>query len=160
MGSGIDAPLNETGMKQAEDLAAALSGDFDIIISSTLKRASQTAEVIKQRFDKPLVFNKLLEERSFGSFAGKSWDEIEQKTHNKVNRVIDAKEQYNFRPYGGESVEDVRQRLVRFIEESKRNYHDKIILVVTHGGIVRLAHHLFSEKTPHVGNVSVHEFNL
>ena len=160
MGSDIDAPLNEVGMKQAEDLAAELSGDFDVIISSPLKRASQTAEAIKQRFNKPLVLDKNLEDRSFGSLAGKSWDEIEQETKGKVNKIASRNQQYDFRPYGGESVKDVKQRLIQFIEGSKRDYHDKIILVVTHSGIVRLAHHLFSEKTPHIGNVSVHEFDL
>lgn len=51
-----DIPLNIKGMQQAEDLANKLAIiKFDIIISSPLLRAKQTAEIIHKLFNVPIV---------------------------------------------------------------------------------------------------------
>lgn len=156
MGSGIDAPLNKTGLRQAEELASKLDNySFDVIVSSPLRRAKQTAEMIAKRFSRPISFDKNLRERNYGSLAGRSYEEVEKETGKSIHAI-----DYDYRPYGGESAEDVKERLIADIEKTKQDYRGRVVLVVTHGSVIRLAHHIFSEKVPHVGNVSIHEFDL
>ena len=62
-----DIELNDNGRKQALDLKGELKNiDYDIIISSPLKRAIQTAELINN--NKPIIIEDNLRERSFGDF--------------------------------------------------------------------------------------------
>ena len=147
----LDEPLNEVGLRQAEELADQIEYNFDIVFSSPLKRASKTAEIIAQKFNKKVMFSEHLKERNFGSLGGTVWKEGEKESVK-----------YDDRPYGGESVEDVRKRLEKFIDEVRNNYAGKTVLVVTHGGIIRLMHYLYrKEETDHIiKNVSIHEFDI
>lgn len=164
MGQRIDESLNETGLEQARELVGKLEDNFDIIFSSPLKRAKETAEIIAARFNKKFVLSDYLKERDFGSLSGKpyeeAWEEMRKSGFNNP-KSADIKQKYNYRPYGGESVDDVKARLEKFIDEVKKNYSDKTVLVVTHGGIIRLIHFLHKkEELDHIGNVSTHEFEL
>lgn len=161
-GQDIDAPLNEAGLRQAKETAKNLSSNFDIIISSSLKRSLRTAEIISEYFKKGLVIDDRIKEKSWGKLAGLTDKEIEKITDGKVLKEQAINQTYDYRPYGGESAEDVKKRFLEFIKETKKKYKGKTILVVAHGGIIRMAHHLFSkEEVPIiVGNVSVHEFDL
>ena len=146
----LDEPLNEIGLKQAEELAEQIEDNFDVIFSSPLKRASKTAEIIANKFNKKIIFSEYLKERNFGSLAGTVWKEGEKESVK-----------YDDRPYGGESVEDVKARIDKFIKEVKKNYPDKTVLVVTHGGIIRLMHYLYrKEEIGHIKNASIHEFDI
>lgn len=146
----LDEPLNEVGLKQAEELADQIENNFDIIFSSPLKRASKTAEIIARKFNKKVVFSEYLKERNFGSLAGTVWKEGEKESIK-----------YDDRPHGGESVEDVKTRLGKFLDELKSYYANKTVLVVTHGGIIKLMHYLNrKEETGHIKNISIHEFDI
>ncbi len=63
-----DVPLNNVGIKQAEDLAKILAETkFDVIVSSPLKRAFKTAQIIKQfQNDTPLIIMNEFAERNLG----------------------------------------------------------------------------------------------
>ena len=140
------------GLKQAEELARKLKDNFDIIISSPLKRAKKTSEIIAKKFNKEIVFSDYLKERDPGSLSGTVWKEGEKEKGSI---------EYDYHPYGGESVNDVKERLQRFLEGTSKNYAGKTVLVVTHGGIVRLMYHLHGkEEIGNVGNISLHEFEL
>ena len=70
--------LNETGIKQAEATREKLlNQNIDVIISSPLKRAKKTAEIIKGERDIPLIIDDGLKERCFGKFEGKTREEFE-----------------------------------------------------------------------------------
>ena len=67
-----DIELNEEGIKQAEEAKRILKDyPIDMIVSSTLKRARKTAEIINEAKNVPIMFDKALEERGFGDFEGK-----------------------------------------------------------------------------------------
>jgi len=74
-----DTPLTDLGREQARlagDTARAIK--FDIMVSSPLIRALETAQLIAEVTGYPLdriLTNPLFMERSFGSFEGHSWDE-------------------------------------------------------------------------------------
>ena len=71
MGS-LDIPLNPTGIIQAEAFAI-IAGDLDIdlIVSSDLIRAKETAQIISNYIRKPIIYNSLLRERSLGKLEGR-----------------------------------------------------------------------------------------
>ncbi len=160
MGCRTDGELNDAGIRQAQELAERLTKDFDVIFSSDLKRAAQTAEIVSTKLGIPVVFREELRERDFGSLSGKHWDEVYEKTGvNSGDK--DSVLKYDHRPFGGDSVEDIKERLLEFIDDVKKNYSDKKILVVTHGGILRLMHAMFSQdEIAELGNASIHEFEL
>jgi broad specificity phosphatase PhoE len=165
MGKSVNEPLNPEGIKQAYELAKNISRNgFDVIFTSPLKRAQQTAEIIADKIKVPVIEKSEIEERDFGNMAGKSWDEMinEVKSENVNFKEIDFEQKYDYRPYGGECVEDVRERVLKFIDELKTNYSDKKVLVVAHGGIMKLLHLLFLEKTMDKtpDNMAIHEFEI
>ncbi len=165
MGQRVDESLNQEGIRQAEELSENLIGQhFDIIFTSPLKRALETAQIISEKIKVPILEKKELLERDFGTLSGKSWDEMSKGVSDDSPdfKKQDFEQYYNYRPYGGESVEDVKERLLIFIDEIKNNYSDKKVLIIAHGGILKLAHFLFKEDkleaTP--ANASLYEFEI
>lgn len=164
MGQRIDESLNGVGRQQAEELALDMKDlQFDVIFSSPLKRAAETAAIIAKGRAAPVILRGELKERDFGSVSGKSWAEAdaiagaEPGNLKEVDRHLD----YDYRPYGGESAEDVKDRLKRIIAEIKEKYSDKRVLLVAHGGILRFSHMLFRDvQVDHIKNASLEEFEI
>lgn len=153
----LDLPLTALGMQQAEEIANKLTGGYSLIYSSDLVRCQQTAEIINKKSNLPIFFDARLRERHFGSLEGKHWVDIPD---GEVIKWKDIREQkYDYRPYSGESVEDVKKRVFDCINEIK---HKKgKVLVVTSAGIIRLLHHFLNGKNPEtIHNASVHEFEF
>ncbi|MDD5075194.1 MAG: class I tRNA ligase family protein, partial [Candidatus Peribacteraceae bacterium] len=72
-GGNIDTVLNDTGKEQARTLAKKLKKKkFDVVISSDLKRAVETAEILSSELNVPHVARwKELRERDTGDWTGK-----------------------------------------------------------------------------------------
>ena len=67
-----DEDLNETGISEAYELKENISNiSYDVIISSPLKRAVQTANIIN-KYNKEIIIDERLRERDPGSLSGKS----------------------------------------------------------------------------------------
>jgi probable phosphoglycerate mutase len=130
-GQTEDAELNATGLAQAQASIAVLPTGLTICFASPLKRARQTAEIITKHFKIPIVFRDELKEKHYGSLSGKLWDEVVKIVEKDLTRV---NTEADLSPYGGESVEDVKNRLNRFFEELRNQYSHEVPLVVTHGG--------------------------
>lgn len=160
-GQEMDIPLNETGINQVEAASEFVPTDIDFIISSPLKRTKQTAEILNKTLSKPIEFNDDIKEMSFGSLAGKLWEEIEAETGDMDIQQRHKDLQFDYREYGGESIEDLKQRLLKFVTETKDKYPDKKILVATHGGVIRTLHLLYPLKEkPEVNNATIHAFDF
>jgi broad specificity phosphatase PhoE len=71
-----DTHLNELGREQAARVAAQLDG-VDVIYSSDLARAKETADVVARRLGLDVLVDGRLRERSFGAWEGKTGPEIE-----------------------------------------------------------------------------------
>jgi len=64
--------LNEQGREQARQVAQRLAAEpVDVFVSSDLRRAIQTAEIIAAPHDLPVITTPLLRERDWGSFTGR-----------------------------------------------------------------------------------------
>lgn len=157
-GQEIDVFMNETGISQIEEVARNLP-NVDFIISSPLKRAAQTAQIINRKFKKDIKFNDDIKELRYGSLAGNTWSELEKITGDPDIREKDENITFDYSKYGGDTAGDLKQRVSKFVEDMKVQYPDKTILVTTHGGVVDTMHVLFPKvKKPSTTNATVHEF--
>lgn len=140
-----DIPLNEFGRLLARQTAPALKDvPFDVVYTSPLKRAKETAELVLDGRDIPLIEEERIKEMGFGEFEGMccsedGWNIPDPGFHN----FFDAPENYQ-PPKGGESFLDVSKRLETFLQEliHKPDMEDKTVLISTHGaalcGLLRL----------------------
>lgn len=125
-----DIPLNENGRHQARAAADALSRQhIDLVVSSDLLRAKETAEIIAKKSKAELVLDPQLRERFLGKFQGKSIDE--RRPHEPVLQS------YEGTPEGAESYQMLEERVWQtFVAHRKRHTH-KNVIIVTHGGPIK-----------------------
>lgn len=164
-GNRLDFPLTELGRQQAKQAAEILAKDeFAVIFTSSLVRAKQTAEIISKKLKVSMEIRPEIHEINLGDFSGKTWGEIANFFHidEKTAKQTERNFRFDYRKWGGESGEELLNRVRKFVEYAKSKYRDGAVLVVTHAGFLRAMHHLYlkSESKPPVHNVSIHEFDL
>jgi broad specificity phosphatase PhoE len=160
-GQLFDHPLNIKGIEQAESISKNLPSEIDAIFSSPLKRAKQTAEIINKNYNLKIELRDELMERNYGSLSGKTWEDMAKESGIPNLKEIDYTQKYDYHQFGGESINDVKSRLLNFIEHLENNYKDKKVIIVTHGGILKIMHNQFPQKErPEIGNATVHEFEI
>lgn len=156
-GIKLDEPLNVNGERQIRNLIAHIPNDFEVLFSSSLRRVLSSADMISQETGKQIIINDDLTERDFGSLAGKTWDDI---PNGRDLQKIDREQKYDYREYGGESVEDVKKRIESFLDYVKKSGYKKV-LVVTSVGIIRLLYLMLkNENVIEIDNASVHIFEI
>lgn len=129
-----DLGLNQAGRRQAERLRHRLSlQPFDVIYTSRLKRAADTAAIIARRRGVKVIASENLDEIDFGQFEGLTYDEIVARYPNWEPSDD------GFSDYGGESLEQLARRVAVFEKELRRdNPGESNILVVAHAGPLRV----------------------
>ena len=123
--------LTPLGIEQAKKTADELSNEeFDYIYSSDLKRCLDTADaIIKFHSDTPFIITKKLRERYSGTYQGKVFDQEYWDTLPGTNTT---------RKYeGGESWEDVKNRMPALLNELYDKHRDQSVLLVAHGGVIK-----------------------
>lgn len=130
-----DIELNENGIKQAENARKLLKAyKIDLIVSSPLKRAMKTAQIINEEKNCPIILDKRIEERGYGDIEGRIRKEI-------TDEVINSKQLDNYKinkKYMGiEPIQDLCSRVWSLIDDLRKDYTDRNILLVTHGGTIR-----------------------
>lgn len=125
-----DIPLNESGLQQAHEVSRILENEsFDIIVSSTKLRARQTAEIIAQRTNKPIVLEEGLVEITWGEAEGTFCDPM-------LSLLDDT-----CKPKGAETFFAFQKRVVDTI--SSVLLMKTLPLIVSHGGVFKaLTHHM------------------
>lgn len=135
-----DIPLNENGELLAEKTAEGMAKiDFDLIITSPLKRAYRTAEIIRGNRQIPFMTDERLREICFGEYEGLiSKSEGYSIPDPDFKNFFKKTEAYQTPP-GGESIESLLKRTGEFLEDlkSRKELSDKTILVSSHGAAVR-----------------------
>jgi len=139
-----DIDLNEIGQKQAQNAIEKLNSKYDVIITSPLKRARQTAEIVNEKLGLKIIENDLLKERNFGNLEGLTWEEFTNKHPEEAS-----KNNMDFQPEleKGEKIEAVEKRIEEFIIWLKTSGY-KNPLVVTHAGIIRIFERKLNNLTP------------
>ena len=124
-GCRIDEDLNEEGIAQAELTREKLRDvPLDLIVSSPMLRARHTAETIAAGRNIPIIFDERLKERDMGELTGKPWLSAEEyERHAAENHA--------------EPLAALCARVTAAIEDIRRNYPEKTVLLVSHGGASR-----------------------
>ncbi|MGY4642849.1 bifunctional RNase H/acid phosphatase [Cellulomonas sp. URHB0016] len=146
-GSGEPGPpLNDRGVRQAHaaaDLVDRVGRDVwgDVaypseVIASPMVRTQQTGRIIGERLGLPVHTDALFQEADFGEWQGLTAEEIEERWpgllepwHTKAN----------VRPPGGESIEEVGERLRRGLDGLRARGGDRTVVVVSHAVSIRAA---------------------
>lgn len=131
-----DPPLNERGRAQAAALAAALSGEqVDAVVSSTLARAAETAEIVAARLGRlPVARDVDLGEIDVGSWSGLTRAEVAERFPEGFARWLAGDIGHD-----GETREQLTARVVAALHRVAADRTGGRVLVVTHGGAIRAA---------------------
>lgn len=138
-GIQIDDYLDTQGIMQIEKIAKFIQYlKLDVLFTSYLHRAEETAMLINKALPEPvtILHDFRLRERDFGSLTGKSYEEWDKVLPN--HHELETLQMYDYRGFGGENVEQVRQRAISAILDIAENYDHKNVGIVTHNGIIRL----------------------
>lgn len=93
----------------------------NLIISSDLKRAKETAQIISKILNLPINYNKLVRERSAGIIQGKKEKSIDWKNYEKKS--------LEYRKHlGGESFLNVKRRAEKFLKQIKNKKGTAILV--------------------------------
>ena len=127
----LDPPLNRRGIAQARRLAEELKGaGLQALYSSPLQRALQTAEIISQALDIPLHTDPRLKEIRQGEWEGLLRSEIAARYPELFRRWLE--EPWAATPPGGESLAQVRERVIAAVSEIASRHRGEKVGVVTH----------------------------
>lgn len=126
-----DISLNKSGKQQAHALANRLVTEekWDMIVTSDLSRAIETAQIIAAKLDLSIsIYDARIREIDCGKIEGTTLDERVNKWGQNW-REIDL---------GMEKFEDVSKRGAEFLEEVALNFKGKRVLLVSHGALIGL----------------------
>ncbi len=136
-GQKIDAELNKTGLQQADDLAKKMQSlGLEIIYSSPLKRAYQTALAISKKNKIKIEIMPELIEASVGVCEGMIRDEIKEKYPNEWEKWYSDNLDWDIKWPEGETKREIKERMFQAFEKML-NTKEKIIGVASHSGSIR-----------------------
>lgn len=142
-----DIPLNATGMLQARQMAQALKDiklTFDVLYTSDLKRASDTANAVVELFGVDALVDSELRERHFGTLQGLSISEAPLKHPDIWQAHIARDLEHDLE--GGESIQQFALRVQNALDKIQARHAGKTILIVSHGGTLDMMYRIASKQ--------------
>ncbi len=141
----IDVPLNERGIKEAKSASVRLTDyDFEIVVTSKLKRAIQTAELLTAGRHLPIIQTELCNERNYGKMEGLNYIEVENINPHilycKINNDF-----HSLNPPHGETFPALSKRANAFSQFLFENYSGSDILVVSSSAFLQQLHGVFRD---------------
>ncbi|NLL81367.1 MAG: histidine phosphatase family protein [Tissierellia bacterium] len=145
-----NSKLTQEGVLRAVKLGERLKDiDFDVIYSSPLNRAVETAKYIRGDKDTLIVYHDGLKELRYGIWQGMLLDDIEKKYPEEY--YIYRNSPMDYIPIEGESYDDLFRRVKNFLEEVKKIEAENI-LVISHGITIKAI-------IAYIKNLSLEEFS-
>lgn len=142
-------PLTETGRRQAKELAEVLAGEPIVAVySSIATRAKQTAAPVAERLGLSVEVIEGVHEVQAGDLEGRTDDEG-RLAFSAVFGPWTRGELELSMP-GGESGLQVRERFFTAVERIRAKHEDSdgTVVVVCHGGVIRLCAELLADNVP------------
>ncbi len=132
-----NSDLSLVGQAQIQALGQWMKNvPFDLIYSSDSLRAKQTAEAITQFSGHELQFDQRLREKNLGVFEGLTSEEARER-HPEVFRLFKtAGSKYVIDE--GESTQQLQDRSLEIVNETRIKHPEERVLLVTHGGFIRV----------------------
>jgi len=129
-----DIPLNPHGFDQAQDSAQSIKAkNIDLIISTPLLRARQTAQEFRDILKCPIIVAEQLKERSCGVFTGKTKSDVKEEYAVSYKDYIKG-----FTPLEGESIDDVKTRVYTCMQKIISQHKNETILIVAHSFVTKI----------------------
>jgi probable phosphoglycerate mutase len=157
-----DVPLNVCGLQQARLLAQRLKDEehhFDVIYSSDLARAYQTAWEVGAVLKVAVQLLPALREIDLGVWSGLTREEIRERYPVEM-ALLEAGE--DVPRGGGETRSAQSRRVLETIEAMIEQHPGKTMALVTHGGTIHaVLRHIEQQYGPlpqyqgHIGNTAV-----
>jgi len=133
----MDTDLNTAGQRQAVAVAERLaSEEIHAIYASDLRRAYDTAVAISARHAVAVQADPRLREINFGAWQGLTYVQMQEQDSERL--AAWNADRANRCPPGGESLSQVAKRLSLLLDEVCLQYVDQTVVLVSHGGTVRL----------------------
>ncbi len=128
--AGLNSGLTELGWRQAQAVAEWLARTYkpDVILTSSMVRARQTAEIIAQRLGLPVTVHEGLEEAEFSY-----WDELPRVPDDPLLAWHDT---WQPDPVNAPLYTSFRARIYESLQRLLTQYTGKTAIVVSHGGTI------------------------
>ena len=137
-----DPDLTATGIEEAHNAGKIINNlkiNFDLVFTSALIRAQNTAEIILKEINQSLstIKNQALNERNYGDLAGLNKDDARKRWGDKQVHIW--RSSYDIPPPGGESLKDTGERVLPFFMKEILPHvcEGKNVLVAAHGNSLR-----------------------
>lgn len=134
-GSGSDVALTDKGWQQMRDSVQDMAG-WDSIVTSPLQRCRRFAIQQSERLAIPLEENANWREIHFGDWDGRLMADIWKESPDLVASYF--KDPNQSTPHNGEPFSEVAERLKAAWETLLTEYRNQHVLVVQHGGTIRI----------------------
>lgn len=125
-------PLDDVGREQARatgEWLAPLSGTFDALVSSPVRRTRETAEILAQLLDLKIEEEPGIAEMEFGTWDGMSFTEVHEKYPDDISGWLGDLESA---PHGGESFREVEKRVLEGRDRIASTYPGQTVVAVSH----------------------------
>lgn len=149
----LDWDLNKNGVKQAKKAASKLHWlqkalkfkgiNFSCIILSPLKRTRHTSKIITGKLVRAglapapkIIIDKNLIEKSEGTWQGRDFWQVRKEEPENYYKWLE--NPFKNRPPKGESITDLKRRVLRFYKKVLKKYLGKHIIVVAHSGPIKM----------------------
>ena len=137
-----DPDLTTTGIEEAHNAGKIINNlkiNFDLVFTSALIRAQNTAEIILKEINQSLstIKNEALNERNYGDLAGLNKDDARERWGDEQVHIW--RRSYDVPPPGGESLKDTGERVLPFFMKEILPHvcKGKNVLVAAHGNSLR-----------------------
>ena len=137
-----DPDLTAKGIEEAHNAGRIINNlkiNFDLVFTSALIRAQNTAQIILKEINQPLstIKNQALNERNYGDLAGLNKDDARKRWGDEQVHIW--RRSYDIPPPGGESLKDTGERVLPFFMKEILPYvcKGKNVLVAAHGNSLR-----------------------
>lgn len=157
-----DVPLDVVGFEQANDTCKYVVENFDIdvIYSSDLIRAIDTATPIANALNLPITKVKELRELDVGKWGDLTFEQVKERYPKEYEHYVS--DVGNAGCVGGESYADLVERSDKIMRKLAKENGGKTVLISTHGGFIRCLRSAWLniplgeiKNIPHVPNASV-----
>lgn len=130
----IDTTLNDFGKKQARSAIPYFKGlAIDLIVSSPLKRAYETAEIISEAIKVPIETHDDLRERECGFGEGRNYTKFKEEYEKNPEKNFSIDKIGFYVPKDAEQYDDFKDRILKTINNIMLNHTEKNILISGHG---------------------------
>ena len=137
-----DPDLTAKGIEEARNAGKIINNlkiNFDLVFTSALIRAQNTAEIILKEVNQSLstIKNQALNERNYGDLAGLNKDDARKRWGDEQVHIW--RRSYDIPPPGGESLKDTGERVLPFFMKEILPHvcEGKNVLVAAHGNSLR-----------------------